>query len=272
MNNLTFWKSISNIIHEGFDTEGIQILEQYAEQFITNQLIYQRFTPFEQHGCSKGGALHVIATLLAGAETPADQLTAQEGSFKREQQRAEAQAAVLEQWSKAVGCWIPDVDQTLANTFGQQLAEGGEAHIYDNGTTIIKRIGLDYYILPVLALDRITLHNAFFPETRMKFLGFGRTTQGDFQIVVEQSFIQGTFLTEPEIQLFAESLGFRLINPRNWTYATPSIYLSDLHDENLIKSPQGNIFVIDCDIRINTPELRCGGTRVITTEVTFAPS
>ena len=64
-------------------------------------------------------------------------------------------------------------------------------------------------------------------------------------------------------------MGFKLINPRNWTYATPSIYLSDMHDENLIKSPQGNIFVIDCDVRINTPDLKCEDIRKLSNEVEF---
>ena len=45
--------------------------------------------------------------------------------------------------------------------------------------------------------------------------------------------------------------------------------MSDLHDENVIRSYRGNVFVIDCDIRINTPELRCGGVRTLTTEVEF---
>lgn len=35
----------------------------------------------------------------------------------------------------------------------------------------------------------------------------------------------------------------------------------DLH---IIRSKSETIFVVDCDIRINTPELRQGGTRVIT--------
>lgn len=47
------------------------------------------------------------------------------------------------------------------------------------------------------------------------------------------------------------------------------IYLSDMHDENLIKSPQGNIFVIDCDIRINTPNLKSEGVRKLSNEVEF---
>ena len=74
-------------------------------------------------------------------------------------------------------------------------------------------------------------------------------------------------MTDEEIADFAISLGFTIKNPRNWTFVTPDIYLSDLHDENVIRSAEGNIFVIDCDIRINTAELRQGGTRVITNQV-----
>lgn len=64
-----------------------------------------------------------------------------------------------------------------------------------------------------------------------------------------------------------KNIGFQLKNPNNWTYATPEIYLSDMHDENVIKSSTGTIFVIDCDIRLNTPDLRNGGNRIFTAEV-----
>ena len=166
MSNHEFWTSISAIIRKGFDSEGMIKLEQYAEQVINKRLLFKRYTPFEQHGCAAGGCFHVIASILAGAETPADKLTAPEVSFKRECQRAEAQATVLEQWAQVAGCWVSNVENVFQHTSGEELAEGGEAHVYDNGNTIIKRISLDYYILPELALDRITLHNSLFPETK----------------------------------------------------------------------------------------------------------
>ena len=219
MTNTEFWRSISAIISNGFDKDGIIKLEDYAEQFFNKQLLFKRYSPSEQHGCATGGSFHVVASILAGAETPANQITAPEGSFKRECQRAEAQAAVIEQWAKTACCWVDSVDKAFEQTFGEQLTEGGEAHVYENGNTIIKRISLDYYILPELDLDRITLHNTLFPETRLVVLGFGRT--------------------------------------------------SDMHDENIIKSRQGNIFVIDCDIRINTPNLKCDGVRKLSNEVEF---
>lgn len=75
-------------------------------------------------------------------------------------------------------------------------------------------------------------------------------------------------MSDNEIQTFMTNMGFSLINPRNWTYATSNIYLSDMHDENVIKSDKGTVFVVDCDIRINTPQLKANGIRSLTTEIT----
>jgi hypothetical protein len=120
-----------------------------------------------------------------------------------------------------------------------------------------------------LALDRIALHNAYFPETRLTVLGFGRNIDGEFKILVEQPYIRGFHFSDAEIAEYMERMGFELKTPHNWTYATPEIYLSDMHDENVIRSEDGPICVVDCDIRINTPELRQGGTRLLTTNVVF---
>lgn len=100
MTNKEFWKSISTIINNGFDKDGIIKLEDYAEQFFNKQLLFKRYSPSEQHGCATGGSFHVVASILAGAETPTNKFIAPEGSFKRDCQRAEAQAAVIEQWTK----------------------------------------------------------------------------------------------------------------------------------------------------------------------------
>jgi len=269
MSNTDFWASIDGIIADGFTPEGLTKLECYAEQFISGRLVYKRFSPFEQYGCSAGGSIHVIASLLAGASIAPSSLTAPEGSFQRERQCAETQAKRIEQWAKAVNCWVDNVDAQLPALLGEQIAEGGEAHVFYKGNTLVKAIGLDYYILPILALDRISLHNTYFPETRLTVMGFGRTSEGEFQVIVEQPYIQGGHMEDAEIQTFAEKMGFKLMNPRNWTYATPEIYLSDLHDENVIRSANDNVFIVDCDIRINTPELKQGGIRQLTTEIEY---
>lgn len=269
MNNADFWKSINVIIADGFTPEGLRKLDYYAELFINGRLVYKRFSPFEQHGCATGGATNVIASLLAGADAAANCGISGGLSFQAECQRGKAQEDIIEQWAKKVNCWYDNVDQSLEKQFGERIAEGGEAAVYQQGFNLTKSIGLDYYIQPILALDRISLHNAFFPETKLSVVGFGRLKNGSFQVIVEQQYIQGSKMRDSDIQTFAKKMGFELRNSRNWTYATPDIYLSDLHDENVILSREGNVFVVDCDIRINTPQLRAGGTRTLTTEVDF---
>ena len=81
MTNTDFWKHIDTIIVQGYDARGLKQLEQYAEQFISGRLVYQRFSPLEQHGCAAGGSNHVIASLLAGAGIDPSSLSAPEGKI-----------------------------------------------------------------------------------------------------------------------------------------------------------------------------------------------
>jgi hypothetical protein len=268
MNNADFWASVRTVISEGFTPEGLHKLDTYAAEFISGRLVYQRFSPQEQHGCAAGGNANVIASLLAGAEAGSDcQNSPTLSDYERECQCGAKQENVIEQWSRAVGLWMDDVDDVLPKSLGEQIAEGGEAKVYDHGSTLIKSIGLDYFIQPIFALDRIALHNTYFPETLLTVVGYGRDKDGEFKVIVEQPFIDGLPVSDDEIAEYMRQMGFELKNPRNWTYATPDIYLSDMHDENVIRSATGTIFVVDCDIRINTPDLRNGGTRMLTTKV-----
>lgn len=271
MNNADFWASIRMIIAEGFTPEGLHKLDSYAEQFISGKLVYQRFSPQEQHGCAAGGLANVVASLLAGAEIGTDpENQGALSNYENERKRGAQQEIAIEKWARTVGLWTECVDDSLTKSLGDQIAEGGEAVVYDHGSTLIKSIGLDYFIQPIFALDRIALHNAFFPETRLTVLGFGRDHNGEFKIIVEQPFIDGQPVSDAEIADYMRQMGFELKNARNWTYATTNIYLSDMHDENVIRSNKTDtIFVIDCDIRINTPELRQGGTRKLTTNIKF---
>ena len=138
MNNVDFWASIRSIIAEGFTPEGLLKLENYAEDFISGRLVYQRFSPHEQHGCAAGGATNVIASLLAGAETGTDsENQAALSDYQRECQLGAQQESVIERWAKAVGVWTDGVDEQLPKALGEQIAEGGEAKVYDHGSTLI---------------------------------------------------------------------------------------------------------------------------------------
>ena len=104
MNNTDFWTSIRTIIAEGFTSESLLKLDFYAEQFISGKLVYQRFSPQEQHGCAAGGTTNVIASLLAGAEAGTDSPDSQTLSdYQRDCQLGAQQESVIERWAKVVG-------------------------------------------------------------------------------------------------------------------------------------------------------------------------
>lgn len=88
MTNHDFWMSISDIINEGFTSEGLAKLDDYAEQFCTGKILYKRFSPSEQYGCCEGGRIHVIASLLAGAEVGTAQLSAPEQQNQKVSRKA----------------------------------------------------------------------------------------------------------------------------------------------------------------------------------------
>ena len=111
-------QSIHGIITHGFLPENLIKLDEYAEWFITRQLVYKRFSPAEQYGCIAGGATHVIASILAGAEVEADKLSAPVGSFKREFECGKAQAERIECWARSTGVWIDRTDVYMQQNFG----------------------------------------------------------------------------------------------------------------------------------------------------------
>lgn len=88
-----------------------------------NNSVLERFYINDFHRQSSlaalgGGTIHVIASLLAGAEVGTDQLTAPEHSFKREQQLGKVQEKRIESWAKKTGCWVDDTsvyNQTLGD-------------------------------------------------------------------------------------------------------------------------------------------------------------
>ena len=115
MSNSIFWNNIQQIIDEGFSSNGLNKMELYAGQFITQQLVYMRFSSFEQHGCAAGGIANVIATLLAGANVGTDTNDSFLNDFERECQCGKTREQRIEQWAKKARCWMDDVDVVLRN-------------------------------------------------------------------------------------------------------------------------------------------------------------
>lgn len=272
------------------DAHGMTRKGRYCLQII-NTLIQNEQTIFERipqkalGGLAEGGRRNVEASaVLRANEGP---VRAQPGGTREEArssgaeesrgvsphdplfERWDRQEAALEAWARADGCWEEDLHAYAQNHY-KYLDSGTEAKVYrEDGTHVIKVISCPFDIQQ--AIDRIALTNLLFPSTGLKLLGVGRGTDGEMCILISQPYIigkapEGETVVLEGLDNFQEVTKYKI--PPD--YATPEILLGDLHDRNILIDQDGLAHVIDCNVFLNTPDMRRGGQWIIP-ELQYTP-
>ena len=97
--------------------------------------------------------------------------------------------------------------------------------------------------------QQLTIHNILFPETKYGFVGLtgfdnGKNRIPYVEVIIKQDFVKNAVqATSQEIEIFMLSLGFDKIN--NTTFSNQKYIVSDLHPRNVLKDPNGIIYVVD---------------------------
>ena len=112
-----------------------------------------------------------------------------------------------------------------------------------------------------MLMDRVSLHNYLFPETAMTTIGFGRGKDKNLSVIVKQPYVRGLCTHPKDTAKMVTDAGFHVIDGVRipYTFFTEEFCLGDLHERNVLTTECGEIQVIDCDVRLNTPELGYGG-------------
>ena len=264
---------IENIWKSEFDDIFLHHLNQALkdENFALNRLGSNRAA---LRGLQKGSRLHVAASIIAqrgGCTEPETSLSSDCLGVQ-----SLIQELLIESWAKHNSCWIDSTGSYLRNKYGERIGSGSESVVFMDGADVVKEWRTYKYESLQLALDRITIHNAVFPETFLKVEGFGRTDSGDFSILVRQPFIliNGDLVSDEEVVEYMKSIGF--VESQGYGGYNPSIhseyvntdfYIADLHKENIVRFvyPSGEtyFFVIDCVAYFNTPGLGLEGSFVL---------
>ena len=101
-------------------------------------------------------------------------------------------------------------------------------------------------------LERIDCYNALFRATPMRFVGFHVMSRTNIYPVFAQPFVpNATFATEEEISEYMLSKGFCRIKEEG-LFENEEFVLSDIKPKNVLRSPDGTIFVIDAEIQKKT--------------------
>ena len=256
---------------EGFTLQNLEDLNKIAEDIKNGTAVFERIPQAQQSGLSKGSKVLCSASVICRGCPRTESEVREIYDADDLIGEGKIQEILVENWARIVGYWFDFPEQELVNickmqndcTEGVIVDNGTESVVFFdiNGRAVYKLISLKHYNVLRLALDRIIIHNALFPETALVVLGFGRDECGQFVVIVRQNYIEGDVVSEDERELFMMSMGFTgagMDYGMHLNYRTNELYVGDLNEYNVIKGAHG-VNVIDADCRLNVPTLSCGG-------------
>lgn len=250
----------------GFTTATLSRLEVLTQRVNDGTALFERIPQTQQSGLSKGSSVLTAAAIICRGcpETESDVRQIYDTDDLIGDGRI--QELLVERWARINGCWF-DSPELYLSSISQVKDEGTESEVYFdvNSYVVRKLISLKHYNILRLALDRIIIHNAIFPYSALKVIGYGRNSDGRFVVLAEQPYIKGDVVSMDERWRFMRDLGFDDAGEdygMHLNYKTETLYVGDLNDYNVIKGENG-IHVIDADCRLNTPTLGCGGKYLI---------
>ena len=250
----------------GFTASNIKELNLIAEDIKNGAAVFERIPYAQQSGLSKGSEILCAASIICRGCPRTESETRQIFDTSDLEGEGRIQEHLVETWARLSGKWIENPEEYLGNLCHLQ-DYGTESVVYFDVSArlVYKLISLKHYNVLRLALDRIIIHNAIFPETCLVVMGFARDCSGQFVVVVRQPYVFGDLISEEERLSFMHDLGFEdagMDYGMHLNYKTPELYIGDINEFNALRGEHG-LHVIDADCRLNVKEIECGGTYII---------
>ncbi len=250
----------------GFTTQTLSRLETLTRKVNDGTALFERIPQAQQSGLSKGSSVLTAAAIICRGCPPTESDVRQIYDTDDLVGDGRIQELLVEKWARINGCWF-DAPELYLSSISQVRDEGTESVVYFdvNDFVVRKLISLKHYNTLRLAIDRIIIHNAIFPYSALKVIGYGKDQGGRFVVMAEQPYIRGTSVSPEERWCFMHNMGFEDAGEdygMHLNYKTETLYIGDLNDYNVIRGENG-IHVIDADCRLNTLTLGCGGNYLI---------
>ena len=254
------------IWEQGFTSGNLKDLETLSEDIKNGTAVFERIPYAQQSGLSKGSEVLCAASIICRGcprtESEIRQIYDTDDLFGE----GRIQEHIVEEWARLSGKWI-DEPEAYLDALCQLQDRGTESEVYFNVNhrLVYKLISLKHYNVLRLALDRIIIHNALFPETALTVIGFAHDRNNAFVVVVQQPYVSGDSINSDERVSFMYDMGFQdagMDYGMYLNYKTGNLYVGDLNEFNVLKGELG-YHVIDADCRLNVPGLECGGTYIV---------
>ena len=161
---------------------------------------------------------------------------------------SEIERRIAEAYAKEQKLWIP-INQVFG--LGAPGPSGNENDTYVADDTIYKVNNLLNCRGSVIQLfHKVLLHNSLFVETSYTFHGFTGFPGSSIMPIFKQSLIkEASPATAIEISTYMAALGFNSTST-NGRFTNDELEVWDLLPRNVLKDNEGDIFVIDAEIKL----------------------
>lgn len=251
----------ANVLSGNFNSLTLRQINNYIDN-ATNKNRFLR--PLSQRlperalaAVSEGGrtsAVDALFSRICESTVPANGRTRAEARRAIETRKEE----LLEGWAKATGNWHESIADFTGNTAPIKSGTDSDVYLSDDGGSVIKasKGKFDNRKFPS-DIDQVNLFNAVFPHSAYRILGYGRLN-GKFVRFIEQQFVDFSTsqpLTTEERVEYMRRLGFEPRNEEKTVFSNGEIVVSDLQKSNIVKDTEGNIRVIDADVKLHTKDI-----------------
>lgn len=133
--------------------------------------------------------------------------------------------------------------------FGQ--VEGGKHQIYQEEGVYYKRNNLAFHVSYLEYFERLFVHNWIFPDTLYWFEGLMLVVENDdeppqLRPVVSQLALRAVRgATRDEVAAEMARLGFERRYEDNYVNTDRTVFIDDLHDQNVLVDADGDLLIFD---------------------------
>ena len=248
------------VLAGNFDSVTLQLLDDFINKVTPNNYygrpLSKRLserTLRKVHERERTSSVDALFSRISESAVPADERTRPEAKRRIEEKKKE----LLKGWAIATGNWHTDVkDFTNAD---EPLGSGKDSDVYvsKDGNNVIKvSKGKESARKFRPDMDNVALFNTVFPASKYEIIGYGEI-DGKFVRFLRQpivDFTDSTPLSVEERVAYMERLGFRPMNDEKTAFTNGEIVASDIQGNNIVRDRDGNIRVIDADMRFHTKE------------------
>lgn len=253
----------ADVLSGNFNDVTLQRIDNYIDNATDRNRFYRSLSQrlperalSALRGRERANAVDALFSRISESAVPSSGSAVERARARRAAE--EKKKELLRGWAIATGNWHTSVLDFTDNA--EPIGSGKDSDVYlsKDGKSVIKvSHGKNDGKKFSPDIDAVALFNSVFPDTQYEIVGYGEI-DGRFVKFLQQPIVN--FAEKADVSVadrvsFMKKLGFEPRNKEKTVFSNGEIVVSDLQKGNIVRSADGNIRVIDADVKLHTKDI-----------------